>query len=73
MISLPPLPEWAKGSCWERDINALLLQAQRMALEEAAKEAEHWQKISTTPGHACGQYIAQVIRRLTNELEANHD
>ena len=34
------------------------------ALERAALEAEHWQKISTTPGHACGQYIAAAIRAL---------
>jgi hypothetical protein len=30
--------------------------------ERCANEAEHWQKISTTPGHACGQYIAAAIR-----------
>lgn len=31
--------------------------------ERCAKEAEHWQTISTTPGHACGQYIAAAIRK----------
>lgn len=32
--------------------------------ERCAKEAEHWQKIGTTSGHACGQYIAAAIRSL---------
>lgn len=35
--------------------------------ERCAKEAEHWQKISTTPGHACGQYIAAAIRALKDK------
>ena len=30
--------------------------------ERCALEAEHWQTISTTPGHACGKYIAAAIR-----------
>lgn len=33
------------------------------ALEEAAREAEHWQKISR-PDHKCGEYIAAAIRAL---------
>lgn len=33
----------------------------RLVLEEAAKEAEHWQTISR-PEHKCGEYIAAAIR-----------
>jgi hypothetical protein len=33
------------------------------ALEEAASEAEHWQKISR-PDHKCGEYIADAIRAI---------
>jgi len=33
------------------------------ALEEAAKEADHWQKINGA-GHRCGEYIAGAIRAL---------
>lgn len=40
-----------------------LQQAVRNERERCAKEAEHWQTISTTPGHACGQYIAAAIRK----------
>ncbi|WP_157664826.1 hypothetical protein [Bordetella genomosp. 9] len=39
----------------------------RKAFELAAAEAEHWQTISTTPGHACGQYIAAAIRALIDK------
>jgi hypothetical protein len=42
-------------------VNAIL-DAVAIEREECAKEAEYWQTISTTPGHACGQYIAAAIR-----------
>lgn len=42
-----------------RDYAAARVAAER---ERCALEAERWQKISTTPGHACGQYIAAAIR-----------
>lgn len=38
--------------------------AEAMERERCAQEAEHWQTISATPGHACGQYIAAAIRGL---------
>lgn len=34
--------------------------------EACAAEAEYWQTISATPGHACGQYIAAAIRGRSN-------
>jgi hypothetical protein len=59
---LPPLP----NSVYEDDEIHLMQHyaraAQALAVEICAKEAEHWQTISTTPGHACGQYIAGAIR-----------
>lgn len=30
---LPPLPEWAKGSCWEKDVRDYAKLAVRQALE----------------------------------------
>lgn len=36
------------------------------ALEEAAKEADHWQKINGA-GHRCGEYIAGAIRALKEQ------
>ena len=44
-------------------------EALRDVLEQAALEAEHWQTISSTPGHACGQYIAAVIRAMMGEIK----
>jgi hypothetical protein len=38
------------------------------ALDEAAKEADHWKDISQ-PGHVCGQYIGAAIRGLKREGE----
>ena len=72
---LPPLPDlnWMQSystkqvkemmrdygkTCTRAAIEAATL-AER---ERCAKEAEHWQTISATPGHACGQYIAAAIR-----------
>lgn len=37
---------------------------EREVIERCAAEAEHWQTISTTPGHACGQYIGAAIRAM---------
>jgi hypothetical protein len=52
------------AQCREK-LNAALAAPQDAVLAEreaCAVEAEHWQSISTTPGHACGQYIAAAIR-----------
>ena len=38
--------------------------AVKEVLEKCAQEAEHWQKISSTAGHKCGEYIAAAIRAL---------
>lgn len=45
-------------------------QVRAQALEEAAKEAEHWQEISRRAGdnqHKCGEYIAAAIRALKDQ------
>jgi len=55
--------ESERASKWPATPEGLAKYAE-LVLEEAAKEAEHWQKISTTPGHACGQYIAAAIREM---------
>ena len=40
------------------------------ALEEAAREAEHWQKISR-PDHKCGEYIAAAIRAIAAKAKVD--
>jgi hypothetical protein len=39
------------------------------ALEEAAKEADHWQQINTS--HKCGNYIADAIRAIAAQSPAS--
>lgn len=42
--------------------------ARAAALEEAAKEADHWNQIGgVDPKHVCGKYIAAAIRGLAQD------
>lgn len=57
------VPRDYTGQVWiESQMRAHAVAAMLAEREACALEAEHWQKISTTPGHACGQYIAAAIR-----------
>ena len=71
-VALPePISNDASGEFWYEPEQLIDYGSRRAAAavlaerERCALEAEHWQKISTTPGHACGQYIAAAIRKGT--------
>lgn len=59
-------PQQAKDGLARHKAQVAEIEALRKQVEEikelCAKEAEHWQTISTNQGHACGQYIAAAIR-----------
>lgn len=66
-MTLPPLPPpahsyYAAPMFTDEQMREYGAACAAQEREACAAEADHWQAISTTPGHACGQYIAAAIR-----------